>query len=278
MNPNHHHQGSLFTPTTTIVNHPKAPVTNDTPHPDNTNSPESLNIEITRDQFAAQLIRGLIEHRRWERELILGASDEELSNALGTGWASNVSLDIHFTVDPQPHVICTSKMGQELLRLETAEIATLIRTHAQIPTVPNHAERQRRLKEQLDKERTKARNELFTAAQGILGDKSRKREQGFTQQFLDLLFTDGCLEEPHQTTTLETITSMLIARQWTTLKAMKAAIQLVEREAETWRSIEAYWLDAPISKDAQELLRTEWNRMRDFIQETDDTLRKANMR
>lgn len=71
---------------------------------------------------------------------------------------------------------------------------------------------------------------------------------------------------------------MLIARQWTTLKAMKAAIQLVERAAGTWRSVEAYWLDAPISKDAQELLRTEWNRMRDFIKETDDTLRKANMR
>lgn len=132
--------------------------------------PESLNIEITRDELAAQVIKGLIEDRRWEKELILGVSDEELSKALGTCWASNPNLDIHCSIDPHPHLICTTKMGQELLRLEASEIANLIRTHAQIPTVPNEAERQRRLNEQLDKERTKARNEIFTAVQGILGD------------------------------------------------------------------------------------------------------------
>jgi|GEM_PF-2706783 hypothetical protein len=241
MNHSHrHHQGSLFTQTTTIVNHPKAPSTSNAPTSDNT---ESLNIELTRDELATQVIKGLTEYRRWEKELVLGASDEELSKALGTCWASNISLDIHCTVEPQPHLICSTKMGQELLRLEAPEIAALIRTHAQIPTIPPEAERQRRLKEQLDKERTKARNELFTAAQGILGDKSRKREQGFTQQFLDLLFTEGCLEEQNESATLETITSMLLALQWTRIKAMKAAIQLVERAAGTWRSVEGYWLD-----------------------------------
>ncbi len=246
MNPSDRHQQvSLFTPTTTIVDQPQAPLTNEAPNPDNTNLPESLNIEITRDQLAAQIIKDFVEHRRWEKELILGASDEELSKALGTCWASNPRLDIHCSVDPQPHLICSTKMGQELLRLEAPELATLIRTHAQIPTVPNEAERQRRLKEQLDKERTKARNEIFSAVQGILGDKSRKRDHGFTQQFVDLLFAENCLEEQNQSATLETITSMLITRQWPTLKAMKAAIQLVERAASTWRHIEGYWLDRP---------------------------------
>jgi hypothetical protein len=67
--------------------------------------------------------------------------------------------------------------------------------------------------EQLDKERAKARNEIFTAVQGILGDKSRKRDEGFTQSFVDLLFTSDCLEENNESATLQTITSMLIARQ-----------------------------------------------------------------
>jgi hypothetical protein len=136
-------------------------------------------------------------------------------------------------------------MGQDLLRLEAAEIASLVRTHAGIPTVPSEEERQRRLNEELDRQRSAARSDIFTSVQSILGDKSRKRDQGFTQQFVNLLFTEHCLDEQNESATLETITSMLIAREWTKLKAMKAAIQLVERAAGTWRSIEGYWLNRP---------------------------------
>jgi hypothetical protein len=235
----HHHQGSLFTPTTTIIE--KSRTTNPPTPP--TAHPKPLNIEITRDALAAEIIQDLVQHRRWERELTLGATDEELSRALGTCWASNQRLEIHCSVDPEPHLICTTTMGQELLRLDAPEIATLIRTHVQIPTIPREEERQRRLKQHLDKERNKARNEIFTAVQNILEDKSRKRDQGFTQPFVDLLFTEDCLQEENESATLETITSMLNARQWTRLKAMKTAIQLVERAAGTWRSIERYWLN-----------------------------------
>ena len=235
----HHHQGSLFTPTTTIVETSRT--TNPSPPPNTRTEP--LNIEITRDALAAEIIEDLVEHRRWEKELTLGATDEELSRALGTCWASNHRLEIDCNVDPEPHLICSTTMGQELLRLDAAEIATLIRTHVQIPTVPNEQERQRRLSQHLDKERNKARNEIFTAVQNILEDKSRKRDRGFTQPFVDLLFTKNCLQEENESATLETITSMLIARQWTRLKAMKTAIQLVERAAGTWRSIERYWLN-----------------------------------
>jgi hypothetical protein len=235
----HHHQGSLFTPTTTIVETSR---TTNPPPPPNAHT-EPLNIEITRDALAAEIIKDFVVQRRWEKELALGATDEELSRALGTCWASNQRLEIHCDVDPEPHLICSTTMGQELLRLDAAEIATLIRTHVQIPTVPNEEERQRRLSQHLDKERNKARNEIFTAVQNILEDKSRKRDQGFTQPFVDLLFTENCLQEENESATLEKITSLLIARQWTRLKAMKTAIQLVERAADTWRSIERYWLD-----------------------------------
>jgi len=234
-------QGSLFTPTTTIVEHPKESLTT---NPLTTSlQPERLNIEITRDALAAEIIQGLVEHQRWKKELTLGATDDELSTALGICWASDQRFEIHCNINPQPHVICTTTMGQELLRLNASEIPTLIRTHAHIPTVPNEEERERRLKQHLDKERNKARKEIFSAVQSILGDKSRKRDQGFTQPFVDLLFTENCLQEENESATLETITSMLIARHWTRLKAMKTAIQLVERAAGTWRSIERYWLN-----------------------------------
>jgi hypothetical protein len=239
-----HHQVSLFTPTTTIVDEPKAPSPTTEPTGTDPNS-ESLNIEITRDELATQVIQGFVKHRRWEKELVVGASDEELSLALGNCWASNAHLHIHCNTDPAPHVICTTPMGQELLRLEAAEIATLVRTHAEIPTVPSEEERQRRLSAELDNQRAAARADIFTAVQGILGDNSRKREQGFTTEFVNLLFTENCLEEQNESATLETITAMLIKREWTRMKAMKAAIQLVERAAGTWRSVEGYWLNRP---------------------------------
>jgi hypothetical protein len=244
MKRNNHHQVSLFTPTTTLVDRqPSTPTTTKTISDPKNN--ESLTIEITRDELAAQVIQGLVKHRRWERELVLGASDEELSLALGICWANNAQLHIHCNTEPAPHVICTTPMGQELLRLEAAEIASLVRTHAEIPTVPSVEERQRRLNEELDRQRAAARNDIYRSVQSILGDKSRKREQGFTQQFVDLLFTEDCLKEQNESATLETITSLLIAREWTRLKAMKAAVQLVERAAGTWRHVEGYWLNRP---------------------------------
>ena len=235
----HHHQASLFTPSITIVDQPNLTPTQTTATPPT----PSLNLELTRDALAAQVIKDFVTHRRWEKELTLGATDEELTISLGTCWASTSNLDIHCDVHPEPHLICTTKMGQTLLRLEGPEIAALIRTHARIPTVPNENERNRRLKQHLDTERAKARNDIFTAAQSLLGDKSRKREQGFTKDFVDLLFTEDCLEEEKESATLERITSMLIARHWTRMKAMKAAIDLVERAALTWRSVERYWLN-----------------------------------
>ena len=79
----HQYQGSLFTPTTTIVDHPKeSPTSNPLTPP--TAHPEGLNIEITREELATEIIRELVEHRRWEKELTLGATDEELTRALGT--------------------------------------------------------------------------------------------------------------------------------------------------------------------------------------------------
>jgi hypothetical protein len=243
MKRNDHHQVSLFTPTTTIVDKPTSPTTTEpaVTDPDD----ESLNIEITRDELAIQIIHDFVKHRRWEKELVVGASDEELSLALGNCWASNHHLNIHSATEPTPHLICTTPMGEELLRLEAAEIAALVRTHAEIPTVPDEEERQRRLKEALDIQRTIARADIFMSVKSILGDNSRKREQGFTTEFVNLLFAENCLEEQNESATLETITAMLIKREWTRLKAMKAAIQLVERAASTWRSIEGYWLDRP---------------------------------
>ncbi len=238
-----HHQASLFTPTTTIVETAANPSTQ---HPDQTpndSDASSLNIEITREELANQIIEGMVQDHRWEKERALGATDEELATAFGVCWVHSHTLDVHFDIDPVPTARCTNHTGQELLTLDAAEIASLVRTFAEIPQAPNPDERDRLLNQQLQRERLAARNEMFSAVQGILGDKARKKEQGFTQQFINLLFTENCLEEKNEGQTLEKITAMLIRRQWTTAKAMKAALQMVERAHFTWRSVEGYWLN-----------------------------------
>jgi hypothetical protein len=87
---------------------------------------------------------------------------------------------------------------------------SLVRTHAEIPTVPSEEERQRRLNQELNKQRASARNDIFSFVQSILSDKQRgKRAQAFTTEFVNLLFTENCLEEANESAALETITSML---------------------------------------------------------------------
>lgn len=103
------------------------------------------------------------------------------------------------------------------------------------------------MEQQLEKLRLTVRADIFSAVQHIIGDKARKREQGFTQKFVDLLFAENCLEENVESQTLDAITSMLKHREWPTARAMKAAIQIVERANLTWSSIEGYWLSQKFS-------------------------------
>lgn len=54
-------------------------------------------------------------NRSWEKELILGASDEELSKALGACWSSSPNLEIHCSTDSDPLIICTTSSANRAL-------------------------------------------------------------------------------------------------------------------------------------------------------------------
>lgn len=237
-------QASLFIPITTIVEKPThLPASNKTT---SICSEElSLNTVTTREDFIHQIIAGMTSGHRWERQLVLGATDDELARSFGTCWVSTHRYSIHFDVEPSPHAICSDLNDQEILTITGTEIANTVRALTGIPQAPGPEETHRLIAAELQKQRIIARGEIFFSVKSIIQDKARKKEQGFTQQFVDLLFTENCLLEENEAQILYTMTTLLTQRQWPTAKGMKAAIDIVDRAHMTWRMIESYWRDLP---------------------------------
>lgn len=237
-------QASLFIPVTTIVDTPvttKEPINTslETPHP------ATLNLEVTRDELINQIITDIAEHRRWERQLVLGATNHELAQSFGNGFLRSQRYTVAFRVDPSPHAICSDLNDNEILTINADEIANSVRAITNIPESHGPDETNRLIAEQLDKQRIIARSEIFYSVKSIIKDTAKKKEVGFTQQFVDLLFTENCLIEENEAQILYTITTLLTQRQWRTAQAMKAAIDIVSRAQSTWRMIEFYWRDLP---------------------------------
>jgi len=235
-----HKQTSLFIPVTTIV---------DTHHtktePDNTLQSSTLNLELTRDELIHQIIMQMADGHRWERQLVLGATNDELAQSFGNCNLRSHRYAVAFRAEPSPHAICSDLNGNEILTIGNDEIANAVRAITHIPQSASPQETARLIAQQLDAQRIIARNEIFFRVKGIIKDTAKKKELGFTQQFVDLLFTDNCLVEENEAQILQTITSLLTQRQWRTVEAMKAAIDIVSPAQRTWRMIESYWRDLP---------------------------------
>jgi hypothetical protein len=238
-------QTSLFIPLTTIVDTPRTttrePINShlEPPHP------STLTLEVTRDDLINQIITPLAQDHRWERQLVLGATNHELARAFGNCFVRSQRYTVAFRVDPSPHAICSDLNDNEILTISAGEIANAVRAITQIPEPPRPEETARLIAEQLDKQRIIARSELFFIVKSIIQDNAKKKELGFTQQFVYLLFTENCLLEENEAQILYTITSLLTQRHWRTVEAMKAAVDIVNRAQRTWRMIESYWRDLP---------------------------------
>jgi hypothetical protein len=239
-----HKQTSLFIPVTTIVD--TRPITTDADN--STFEPiqsSTLNLEITRDELIDHIIVSMADGHRWERQLVVGASDHELARSFGNCFLRSQRYTVAFGLEPSPHAICSDLNGNEILTISADEIANAVRAITQIPQPPSPQETIRLIAEQLDKQRAIARAEMFFRVKSIIKDTAKKKELGFTQQFVDLLFTENCLVEENEALILRTITSLLTQRQWRTIEAMKAAIDIVDPAQRTWRMIESYWRDLP---------------------------------
>ena len=237
-------QSSLFIPVTTVVDTPRP--TTDSPNTQlDSDDPSTLTVEITRDELIHQIIVLIADSHRWERQLILGATDDELARSFGNCFVRSQRYNVAFHVEPSPHAICSDLNGNAILTIRADEIANAVRAITNIPQPPGPQETTRLIAEHLDKQRIIARSEIFFRVKGIVRDTAKKKDLGFTQQIVDLLFTENCLVEENEAQILHTITSLLTERQWRTIDAMKAAIDIVNPAQRTWRMFESYWRDLP---------------------------------
>lgn len=237
-----HNQTSLFIPVTIIIETPTTDAKNINSDP---HQPSTLTLEITRDQLVRQIIVLMADGHRWERQLVLGATNDELARSFGNCFLRSQRYTVAFCLEPSPHAICTDLNGNQILTISADEIANAVRAITHIPQPPSLEETTRLIAEQLDKQRIIARSEIFFRVKSIVKDTTKKKELGFTQHFVDLLFTENCLVEENEAQILRTITSLLTQRQWRTIEAMKAAIDIVNPAQRTWRMIESYWRDLP---------------------------------
>lgn len=237
-------QTSLFIPVTTIVD---APRTTSDPHNSHFDSPDTstVTLEVTREELINEIIALMADGHRWERQLVLGATNHELARSFGHCFVRSQRYTVAFRVEPSPHGLCSDLNGNEILTISGDEIANTIRAITHIVEPPGPEETARLIAEQLDQQRIIARSEIFFSVKSIIQDHAKKKELGFTQQFVDLLFTENCLLEQNEAHILYTITSLLTQRQWRTVDAMKAAVDIVTRAQRTWRMIESYWRDLP---------------------------------
>jgi hypothetical protein len=243
----HERQTSLFIPTTTIIESPTdLSGSSSDAAPTATNHEElALNTITTREDLIAQIIVGLASGRRWERQLVVGATDDELSRSFGTCWVHSQRYTVAFATDPTPHAICSDLNDNEILTITAHEIAVAVRAFTKIPEDPGPEETNRLIAEELERQRIIARTEIFYSVKSIIKDPAKKKEIGFTQQFVNLLFTENCLLEENEDHILRTMTTMLTDRQWRTADAMKAALDIVSRAQMTWRMVESYWRNLP---------------------------------
>jgi len=239
-----HKQTSLFIPVTTLVETRRTTTDADNTHFD-PHQLSTLTLEITRDELIHQIIILMADGHRWERQLVLGATNNELARSFGNCFLRSQRYTVAFPLQPSPHAICSDLNGNDILTIGTDEIANAVRAITHIPQPASPQETTRLIAEQLESQRFIARSEIFFRVKSIVKDTAKKKELGFTQQFVDLLFTENCLVEENEAQILRTITSLLTQREWRTIEAMKAAIDIVNPAQRTWRMIESYWRDLP---------------------------------
>ena len=110
--------------------------------------------------------------RRWERELLLGASDSQLGQAFGNCWCSGQTTDLQFRTEGEPALRAVDAVFKtEVFTLSAPEIASHIRRTVGIPPLKTDEERNAALDCLFDDLRLKLRRELLPYIRSLLGEK-----------------------------------------------------------------------------------------------------------
>lgn len=209
-------------------------------------------VTLTNEELIEHIFQSMCKGRRWERELLFGASDSQLGRAFGNCWCSGQTTDLQFRTKGEPALRAVDAVFKtEVFTLSTPEIASHIRRIVGIPPLKSDEEQKAALDCLFDRLRLKLRRELLPYIRSLLGEKLPRKTKktsipktGLSEEVASLLLTPDCLTERAIRRTLTRITLLLIKNgNHDALAAAKHAISIIEAATSRWRSAIAYWQD-----------------------------------
>lgn len=220
--------------------------------PRTSNKPARPPITLTTEELIEHIFQSMCKGRRWERELLLGANDQELGRSFGNCWCSGQTIELQFRAEDEPALRAVDAVFKtEILTLSAPEIAAHIRRIVGIPQLKSNEERKAALEHLFDDLRFNLRRELLPYMRSLLGEKTPRKTKkttvpntGLSEEVASLLLTPDCLSERVTRQTLARITVLLIKRgNHKALAAAKHAVSIIEAATGRWRSAIAYWQD-----------------------------------
>jgi hypothetical protein len=214
--------------------------------------PERPPIALTTEELIEHIFQSMCKGRRWERELLLGASDQELGRSFGNCWCSGQTIELQFRTEGEPALRAVDAVFKtEILTLSAPEIATHIRRIVEIPQLKSGEERKAALDRLFDDLRHKLRREVLPFIRSLLGEKMPRKTKksavpktGLSEEVASLLLTPDSFTERAVRRTLARITVLLIRQgNHDALAAAKHAVSIIEAATGRWRSAMAYWQD-----------------------------------
>jgi len=214
--------------------------------------PAPLPVKLTTEELIEHIFQSMCKGRRWERELLLGANDQELGRSFGNCWCSGQTIELQFRTEGEPTLQAVDAVFKtEVFTLSAPELATHIRRIVGIPQLKSDEERRAALDRLFVDLRLSLRREVLPYIRSLLGEKMPRKTKktdipktGLSEEVASLLLTPDCLTERAPRRTLIRITVLLMKKgNHDALAAAKHAVSIIEAATGRWRSAIAYWQD-----------------------------------
>jgi hypothetical protein len=232
-------------------------------------SPAPSVADLPRDELLDLIFKSKCKHHRWERELLFGATDDELAHSIGNTYcygSVGTDIDLHFQNDQEPALTVTYRIFNVTLTTASfGECASYIRRIKQIPQKKPDHECAALLAQKLDEIRVERRSEIKSRVRSIAGEKyqrtSRRSKKtsneshqlSVTDEIVELLFAPDCMSESSDKRLLIRITKLLHRKAGQDfVKAAENAVQIIKNARSDWTCYTGYWTnDYSLSSSSQ---------------------------
>lgn len=212
-------------------------------------------VDLPRQEILQIVFESECTRHRWERQLLLGATDDELRQHIGNSssyGAVEPMIDLRFRTDEEPALTVTYHTFNVILATATSEeCVAAFRRIAQIPQRKPDKEYAKLLAAKLDEIRSERRQYITTYVRGLVGEKRTKRPKkntgpipppSITEQIVERLFAPDCMSDTCDKRLLFFITKLLYRKaSQDILTATDNAIQIIKRAKSDWACYTSYW-------------------------------------